>query len=165
MLTMLEGRHCGGMLLFHQFPYCYYNVALTIVEIKGENVTRMEPEQKGENLVLMQVPLPLQGQRHLLLHFPHQPVVLLQCVGGAQLLDQLQPLFFPFKHLYQTRSERDLQISIPCVRHEGSPSSDLGREGSAPPFGTTEPVCSSERGQPSHCTCGCSGRGGSLASS
>lgn len=41
-------------------------------------------------------------------------------MGGAQLLDQLQSLFFPFKHLYQIKSERDLYISIPGVRHWGS---------------------------------------------
>lgn len=66
-----------GMFLFHQFTYCYYNVAHTIVKIKGEKVTGMEQDRKGKNLVFVQVPLPLQGQCHLLLGFPHQPVIFL----------------------------------------------------------------------------------------
>lgn len=65
----------------------------------------MGEERRGKNLVLVQVPLPLQGQGHLLLRFLHQPVIFLQCVAGAQLLDQLQSLLFTFKHLYQIKSE------------------------------------------------------------
>lgn len=52
----------------------------------------MGEERRGKNLVLVQVPLPLQGQG-LLLRFLHQPVIFLQCV--AQLLDQLQSLSLP----------------------------------------------------------------------
>lgn len=77
----------------------------------------MGQERRGKNLVLVQVPLPLQGQDHLLLSFLHQPVIFLQSVAGAQLLDQLQSLLLPFKHLYQIKPERPANQHCQC-RHE-----------------------------------------------
>lgn len=112
-----------------------------------------EKERKGKNLVLVQVPLSLQGQGHLLLGFLHQPVLFLQCVAGAQLLDQLQSLLFSFKHLCQVRSERAFQISIRCARHEASQTvtcEALVNRGFCSAFrGHTAGVCHRASGQPS----------------
>ena len=75
--------------------------------------------RRGKNLVLVQVPLPLQGQGHLLLGFLHQPVIFLQCMAGAQLLDQLQSLLLPFKHLYQIKSERPTNQTGEALMNRG----------------------------------------------
>lgn len=61
----------------------------------------------------MQVPLPLQGQGHLLLRFLHKLVVLLQGVAGAQLHDQLQSLLFALKHLHQIKSRKSYLLPVP----------------------------------------------------
>lgn len=113
---------------------CFFFIMISIITImftcttiktKGEHETRKE--RTGKHLVLMQVPLPLQSQGHLLLSFLHQPVIFLQCLAGAQLLDQLQSLLFPFKHLYQIKREtcNSAHTPHPSCLAQGLAGSDL----------------------------------------
>lgn len=123
----------------------------------------MGQERRGKNLVLVQVPLPLQGQGHLLLGFLHQPVIFLQCVAGAQLLDQLQSLLFPFKHLYQIKSERPANQHCQCRREAlqaGTGEALMNRGFCSAIQGHGPGVCTELGVSPVFCSSSCSGRQG-----